>query len=173
MLLFFGKKNNEGVEEKKGVESALSIIANGTTIIGDVVSDGDIRIEGKIIGQLLCKSKVVVGPKGRIEGNIDTVNATIAGEVYGKILVRDLLQLQETARIYGDVCTQKIAISQGAVFNGNSKTGPEAQEQIKQTPIVDLLANHKRENGKLLEAGDEKIFAANGADKRKTEKVPA
>lgn len=172
MFLFFGNNKKKDMAEErsnKGAESALSIIAHGTTIVGNIISEGDIRVEGRIEGILYCKSKVVIGAKGRIDGNIDTINATIAGEVVGKVVVRDTLHLQESARVRGDICTVKIAIQQGAIFNGNSSTGPEAQEQIKEIAPPDFISLHKQDGNKGLLGGNKKdaAFAGNGAEKIK------
>lgn len=139
----FRSKSSEEEVGKKSSEPSLSIVAKGTTMVGDVVSDGDIRVEGHIYGRLICKSKLVVGTNGKIEGIVDTKNATVAGEIKGTIVVREVLQLQETAKLFGDVCTAKLMVQQGAVFTGNCKMGIEATELLKRTPIPDLLSNPK------------------------------
>ena len=130
------KKNP--ADDKRGVaaglENTLSIIALGTVIDGNVFADGDIRVEGKILGTLSCKSRVVVGTQGRVEGNVDAINATIAGHVHGTVLVRDMLQLAETGKIFGDIVTNKITIQPGGEFTGSCKMGTEASELLKRTP---------------------------------------
>lgn len=116
------------------LENTLSVIAIGTTIDGNVYSEGDLRVEGRIIGTLSCKSRVVVGTQGKVEGNVDAYNATIAGTVQGTVFVRDMLQLQETGKIFGDIVTGKITIQPGGEFSGSCKMGTEAGELLKRTP---------------------------------------
>jgi cytoskeletal protein CcmA (bactofilin family) len=148
-------------EERRMSEPALSIIAAGVTIVGDIVSEGDIRVEGAVLGRLVCKSKLVVGTSGRVKGTIDTQNATIAGEVMGNIIVRDVLQIQETGKLIGDITTQKLVVQQGAVFSGNCKMGVDAQEILKRTPIPDLLSSAKAkfEEQLLVENGSSQFAA--------------
>ena len=141
----FGSKENkkENPQTKNapvgGTEAALSTIAAGMTVHGNVESAGDVRIEGRLIGNLVCKARVVVGKKGRVEGSIDTANATIAGEVKGTLLVRDLLQLQDSARVLGETVTLRLAVQDGAVFTGHIEMGHEAKEKLQRTPMGSLL----------------------------------
>jgi cytoskeletal protein CcmA (bactofilin family) len=123
-----------GDDKRPGSEATLSIIASGNVIDGNVYSEGDIRVEGKVLGKLVCKSKLVVGHQGYVKGVIDSSNATIAGQVDGTIMVRDVLQIQETGRIYGDIITEKLIMLAGGVFTGSCKMGKEAVEILKASP---------------------------------------
>lgn len=119
-------------------EAGVSIIAAGMTIIGDVESSGNIRIEGKLIGKLICRARVSVGAKGKIEGSIDTVSAHIEGETNGIVMVRELLQIQETGRVNGEITTVRLAVQDGAVITGNVKMGKDAKEFLQATPTPTL-----------------------------------
>ena len=135
MTAFFSKNNrSDGATTS---ESALSIISPGTVIEGNIFAQGDIRVEGKIVGTLVCKSRLVISSQGLIEGNIDTIKATVAGTVNGNLIARELLQVLETGKITGDVCVDKIVTSPGAVINGNLKTGEMAVQAIKNVPQLD------------------------------------
>ena len=110
-------------------------IAKGTNLTGDVETGGNIRIEGKITGNVICKSKVVLGGgSSTIEGNILSQNAEIYGEVNGKVEISELLTLRATAVIRGDIITNKLVVESGAVFNGSCKMGVTGKE-IKLTEI--------------------------------------
>ncbi len=95
-----------------------NIIAQGTNIIGDIVSDGDFRIEGSIKGKIVAKGRIVVGQSGSVEGEITCNNADICGNVNGKLNVTNLTILKATAKFSGDVVTKKISIEPDAVFSG-------------------------------------------------------
>ncbi len=127
------KKNGQD-STRTGSENMLSIIAQGNTLEGNVYSDGDIRIEGRVLGKLVCRSKLVIGANGYVKGNIDAANATIAGQVDGTIMVREVLQVQETGRIYGDIITEKLIMNAGGVFTGSCKMGKEAREVLSSAP---------------------------------------
>lgn len=131
--------NNNDPAQKAG-EGSLSVIAAGAVIVGDVVSTGVLRVEGKVYGRLVCRSKLVVGKKGYIEGDVDAQSATVEGEITGRIIVRDALQLLETARVSGDITTDKISIQQGGLITGAVRMGKEAKQILQDTPVPDLLA---------------------------------
>lgn len=136
-MAFFSSNKKE---DKPAVqESSLSIIASGMQIQGDLIIEGDIRIEGVVKGDVYCKSRLVVGPKGRIIGKIDSNFATVSGIIEGKIIVRDTLQLTETANIQGDIITDKMTVQAGAVFSGNCKMGEEAKEIIQKDYPIDKI----------------------------------
>ncbi|MCF8297605.1 MAG: polymer-forming cytoskeletal protein [Saprospiraceae bacterium] len=96
-------------------------IVSGTVIKGDIKSNGDIRIDGSLIGTLHSKAKVVLGPTGSIDGEITCKNADIQGTVKAQITVAELLTLKATAKVTGDIITNKIAIEPGAKFSGACK----------------------------------------------------
>lgn len=143
-----GKEKAAPTTNSKGerAEAGVSIIAAGMTIIGDVESSGNIRIEGKLIGKLICRARVSVGTKGRIEGSIDTVSAHIEGETTGTVMVRELLQIQETGRVHGEITTVRLAVQDGAVITGNVKMGKEAKEFLQATPTPTLNNETARSN---------------------------
>lgn len=103
--------------------SSVNLLAAGTSIVGDVRSNGDFRIDGTLKGTLSVKGKLVVGPSGNIEGQIECQNADVSGEIKGKINVSELLMLRASAKINGDIFTGKIAIEPDAQFTGTCSMG--------------------------------------------------
>ncbi len=95
---------------------------------GDCETYGNIRVEGKVIGNVKTKSKVALGQSSKVEGNILAQNAEVAGEVKGKLEVSDLLLLKPTAVIHGDIITNKLIVESGATFNGGCKMGVSIKE---------------------------------------------
>jgi cytoskeletal protein CcmA (bactofilin family) len=111
----------------------LNTIARGTVLEGKIITKGDIRIEGKVIGTVTCDAKLVIGENGSVEGIVDARNAYIAGTVKGQVIVRDLLQLQEKGNIHGDIYTQKLSVQIGATFTGNCRMGSEAKSMLAES----------------------------------------
>jgi cytoskeletal protein CcmA (bactofilin family) len=101
--------------------NTINLISSGTDITGDINSNGDIRIDGTVTGTLNTKGKVVIGPTGRIRGEIFCKNSEISGIIEGKITVAQLLNLKASSRIQGDISTSKLSIEPGAKFSGNCK----------------------------------------------------
>jgi cytoskeletal protein CcmA (bactofilin family) len=100
---------------------AINLINTGTEITGDVKSTGDIRIDGTLTGNLNTKGKVVIGPTGKVNGEVMCKNSEVSGTVEGKIIVTQLLILKASSKIFGDIATTKLSIEPGAVFSGNCK----------------------------------------------------
>jgi cytoskeletal protein CcmA (bactofilin family) len=101
--------------------SAINLISNGTEITGDVKSNGDIRIDGFLVGNLTTKGKVVIGPTGKVKGEVYCKNSEVSGAVEGRISVSQLLTLKTDSKISGDIITFKLSIEPGAKFSGNCK----------------------------------------------------
>jgi cytoskeletal protein CcmA (bactofilin family) len=98
--------------------NSINLIGVGTIITGNIESNGDIRIDGTLKGNLNTKGKIVIGSTGIVVGEIICKNSDISGKVEGKLVVSELLSLKSTAKIFGDVITDKLAIEPGAVFTG-------------------------------------------------------
>jgi cytoskeletal protein CcmA (bactofilin family) len=101
--------------------TTINLISTGTDIIGDIKSVGDIRIDGSLTGNLNTKGKVVIGPTGKVKGEVICKNSEVAGLIEGKIIVGQLLNLKASSKIYGDIATSKLSIEPGAVFSGTCK----------------------------------------------------
>ena len=97
---------------------AINLIGTGTTIDGNIVSNGDIRIDGSLKGNLSTKGKVIVGDTGKISGEVNCKNFEVEGSVEGKVNVLELLSLRAKSKILGDITTSKLAIEPGAIFTG-------------------------------------------------------
>ena len=100
-------------------ESKPNNIVSGTTIKGEIITNGDFRIDGTLIGSINCKGKIVIGQTGTIEGEVICQNADISGKIKGQIKVEQLLTLKATTDLNGDVVTNKISVEPGAKFTGS------------------------------------------------------
>jgi len=101
--------------------ATINLISNGTGITGDIKSNGDIRIDGLLTGNLTTKGKVVIGPTGKVKGEVYCKNSEVSGAVDGRICVSQLLTLKTDSKISGDIMTFKLSIEPGAKFTGNCK----------------------------------------------------
>jgi cytoskeletal protein CcmA (bactofilin family) len=115
---------------------SVNIIGNGTDIKGNIKSNGDLRIDGFITGNINASGKVVVGSTGRVEGEISCQNADISGDVKANIKVTELLSLKANAVVSGDIFTNKLAIEPGAVFTGACKMGNNGSLNEKPEQLV-------------------------------------
>ena len=105
------------------ISNSSNVIGKGTTIEGNIDTTGNIRIEGKVVGNIKSRAKIALGTSCQVEGNVSAQNADIEGHVKGKIDILEVLVLKATAVISGDISTGKLVIEPGATFNGSCKMG--------------------------------------------------
>ena len=103
----------------------INLIAKGTNITGNITSDGDLRVDGEISGNLETKGRVVIGASGKIEGEISCKSSEIAGTHRGKLFVAELLSLKASSNVTGDIVTGKLSIEPGAYFSGTCTMSDE------------------------------------------------
>jgi len=115
------------------VESnSINIITSGTLIKGDISASGDFRLDGTLEGNIQLNGKLVVGDSGVVNGNVLCVNANIIGTVNGNLSVKELLSLNATARVKGDILINKLSIEPGAIFTGKCRMLDEVRQQQEQ-----------------------------------------
>jgi cytoskeletal protein CcmA (bactofilin family) len=110
------------------ISNSSNTIGKGTFLEGNIETYVNIRVEGKVVGNVKSKSKVALGSSSHVQGNIIAQNADIEGEVRGRLEVSELLVLKATAVINGDIATGKLVVEPGAVFNGTCKMGAAVKE---------------------------------------------
>ena len=115
--------NNNETMKKSETEASINMIGAGTTITGDVISKGDIRVDGILKGSVNTEGKVVLGKDGVIEGAVMCKDADISGIVKAKITVSQLLTLKTSAKLNGDIIANKLSIEPGASFTGSCSMG--------------------------------------------------
>lgn len=104
-------------EKKNKLPLERNIIGKTTSITGDISSEGDFRIDGKLEGSIETKGRVVIGKEGNVTGKIICNEADVEGTFSGNLQVLGVLTLKATATICGDVITGKLSVEPGANFN--------------------------------------------------------
>ncbi|MCB0539338.1 MAG: polymer-forming cytoskeletal protein [Chitinophagales bacterium] len=114
-------------EKKKDLTNSTDFSTNtfrkGTTITGDIKTEGNIRIDGVLEGSVSAKGKLVVGETGVINGNLFCTDATVEGKIEGNVEITRLLIIKSKSVIVGNILTDKIVVEEGASFNGKVTMG--------------------------------------------------
>jgi cytoskeletal protein CcmA (bactofilin family) len=113
----------------------INNIGNGTVIEGNIRTEGDIRIDGKIIGNIISKGRLVTGPTSEIIGDLVCVNGNIDGKVKGNIQVSETLRITKTANIDGNISVKKLIVDEGAMI--------QAKIAMSNNPIAPQNANQQ------------------------------
>lgn len=106
-----------------------TIVGATVKIEGDLVSEGDIKVDGLVTGKIKTSKNLFVGPMAKIEANIEAQNAVLAGLIKGDIKVKDSLFIEATGKVEGNLECGKLGIAEGAHFSG-SCTMPEPGENL-------------------------------------------
>lgn len=130
MAMFGSNNTRSNPKENVELSTANTSIARGAILTGDLETTGTIRIEGKIFGNVVSKSKTSVGGTGYVEGNILAQNAEIAGEIKGTVKVVEVLTLKATAIIHGDILCGNFVVEPGAKFIGKCDMGKPIEEIV-------------------------------------------
>ena len=122
MAIFTKENHPQGTDLKQSGptgEGALSIIAAGMTVSGDIDSNGVVKIEGRVEGTVRAARQVLVGRQGSVKGDIETREAIIGGRVDGAVKAIERVEVQGTAYVAGDVHTKSIVVLEGGRLNGS------------------------------------------------------
>lgn len=96
-------------------------ISASTQIEGDFHTSAPMRIDGRLLGNVTCEDKLVVGPDGFIDGNIQAQSIVIHGKVIGEVQASNTLVLEKTARVEGNIRTKVLSVEGGALFTGTAQ----------------------------------------------------
>jgi cytoskeletal protein CcmA (bactofilin family) len=110
-------------------EAALSIIASGMKIVGDIETTGVVKIDGQINGSVTGARQVLLGRGGSVHGNVLADEVVLAGAVNGCVVAAERLELQGTSSVNGDIETRSIIVLEGARINGGVRMGDSVSTQ--------------------------------------------
>ena len=140
------KQKEDSSKNKKPRKMERNVIAKNTTIKGEIISDGDYRIDGVLEGDLKTKGRVIIGSGGVVDGTVEASNTDIEGTFSGKLIVEKILTVKAIAKISGEVVVGKLSIEPGAAFNASCTMKAIVKEV------------NKEDGKKSKKEGDKKTF---------------
>ncbi len=147
-MAMFGSNSKDTHNKQQDVDkisNASTNIGKGATLQGNIDTFGNVRVDGKLVGDIRSKSKVATGNASVVEGCITAQNAEIEGEVKGSLEIAELLVLKSTAIIHGDILTTKMVVEAGAIFNGKCQMG-DVEQIKKMMEQIEISKEDKTEN---------------------------
>lgn len=122
--MFNAKKNNEFTSNSQGMTADLTCnIVEGTVIEGKITSAENIRLDGKIIGEVSCVKKMVMGETGSIQGNLKANDLFTKGKINGDVFVKEIIHLLGDAYVKGNLHAKKLLVEEGSKYDGECKIG--------------------------------------------------
>lgn len=115
---------------KNGRNTATTVLAAGSNLVGELALDGNLHVDGRIDGSIDSKAEVTIGAEGRVEGDIKAKRVLVSGTFDGTIEA-DRLEIVATGKVTGEVVVGQLVVESGAHFNGSSRIrGDEPPRQI-------------------------------------------
>ncbi len=131
-------------------EAVISIIGAGMSLDGDCETDGSLRIEGTIRGNVRAGKSVAIGKNGLVDGSIFTQDAVISGQVLGSVTAESRLELHSTSHIAGEIYTLRLQVDDGASLQGQVSVG-EVPKGLR------MSSEYSRETDKGVEVPQEEL----------------
>lgn len=122
-MAIFTEKGRSGHEPEVG----LSIIGTGMRVVGDIMAEGVVKVEGVVVGTVRAGRQVLVAKGGEVEGDIITREAIVGGEVRGSIQAQERVEVQATSVVHGDITTRRLFVQEGGELNGILRMGEAAE----------------------------------------------
>ena len=111
----------------KNAAASMTFIREGTVVTGEMSVEHDLRVEGSVKGGVSVGGMLVLGPTGRVEGDVTARSATLAGHITGNVKATEKLVLESKSVLLGDLQTRELVIQEGAVFQGRSAMDTNAR----------------------------------------------
>jgi len=115
--------NSEAPRPGGSATPQATLLAEGAHLEGTLEAAQDVRVAGRVVGRVRAGGRIIVAGGGHVEGDLEAVSAEIAGTVIGDVAVSERLVLRPTARLEGHVTAGRLIVEEGAVFNGECRTG--------------------------------------------------
>ena len=104
-------------------QDAVTIISTGVVLEGKIKSNGNLRIDGVVNGNIHAEGNLTVGEHGEINGEIQANIIILGGKIVGTVAANEKMVLESTSNLKGDIITKILVVEEGAIFDGNSKMG--------------------------------------------------
>jgi cytoskeletal protein CcmA (bactofilin family) len=128
----------------------VTIVGTGARLEGNVVSAGNLRIDGQVKGQINADGDVVLSPQSQVEADIRSQNVSVAGRFKGNILVKGKAHLARGGRIDGNITSKTLVVEEGGIFHGQSSMDAGAGSGSPSTQAA------QQSSGAAAKEGEEK-----------------
>jgi cytoskeletal protein CcmA (bactofilin family) len=122
----------------------VTIVGAGARLEGNVVSAGNLRIDGQVKGQINAEGDVALSPQSQVEADIRAQNVSIAGRFKGSINVKGKAHLARGGRIDGDITSKTLVVEEGGIFHGQSIMDGSGGEGARQPGAPQQKPEEKR-----------------------------
>jgi len=129
-MAIFSSKEGDGMAEKQGRAPArdgvLSIIAADLRVVGELSTDGVVKVDGIVDGNITAERQVLVSKGGVVKGDVNSKEVIIGGRIEGSVRAIGRVEVQSSATVEGDIRTKRILVHEGGEVNGSLRMSDAA-----------------------------------------------
>jgi len=131
-------KNNNNFPPGTGESLvAETIVGHSVKIEGDLISEGDIKVDGQVTGKVKTSQNLFIGPTAKIKADVEAGNATVAGTITGNMKIGEVLAILQTGNVTGDIDCGKLAVEEGAYLSGKCTMNNGYKTKSVSEPLPD------------------------------------
>jgi cytoskeletal protein CcmA (bactofilin family) len=109
---------------KRPAGAGYSVLDDELTIVGDINTEGTIRVDGRVEGSVHRADTLIIGAGGTVIGNVEAREVVIGGELSGSLIVSGRVEVQATATVQGDIRAAAVLLAEGGTVHGHVSIHP-------------------------------------------------
>ncbi|HXV83764.1 MAG TPA: polymer-forming cytoskeletal protein [Candidatus Binatia bacterium] len=115
-------------EQAATARGLVGYLYKGSRVTGQLTFQGSARIEGSVDGEIQCNGTLTIGERAEVRAKISGDVVIIRGKVEGNVVAKEKVELVAPARLFGDIDTPRLVITEGVVFDGDCSMGAATQK---------------------------------------------
>lgn len=104
-------------------DGVLSIIAADLKVVGELSTEGVVKVDGLVEGNIIATKQVLVSKEGSVKGDVQSSEIIVGGRIEGSVRATGRVEVQSSATVVGDILTKRILVHEGGEVNGNLRMG--------------------------------------------------
>ncbi len=128
--MFGSNKKTTTAQQPTMVGKPETVIGANTSFVGTLKSDGNLRIDGSVEGDVEVLGNLIIGATGRVIASVKGQNVHVSGAVKGEIIAVEQLEISPTGKVWGDITTAALHIEPGGLFRGQSAMTTSVEEPL-------------------------------------------
>ncbi len=131
---------------RRETQMGNSLLGKTMFIKGDLVSDEDLVIEGKMEGTLKAQKRVVVGRGGLVQADVEASEVIIRGKIIGNVKGLNKVTIEPEGELIGNIVAQRVVLAEGSIFKGSIDMSLKGQaEEIEESPEEEVGTDETEE----------------------------
>jgi cytoskeletal protein CcmA (bactofilin family) len=116
---------------KNGSGEIETIVGPSVSLRGKLKSDGNIRVQGKVSGEIKTRGDVFIDNEAQVKASVSAKNIVVSGEITGDVESSGEITISETGKVVGNINAVALIIKMGAIFIGKSSMALDTHKETR------------------------------------------